>query len=151
MTAPRAARRLGSWSPPAFLAGVWNPVASLHSTRAVPVKPISGITRRPGNYTFGHLSQKMEIYFHTEICSGMFISTSSVIVRIWKQPRGLPHVDMERRVHPGLGGPLCGKTGCPLLLEGVPVTPHAGAGGGRVKGVLYLLLIRFFLQPVLNL
>lgn len=107
MTIPPAARRPGNWGPPTFPGRVQNGAATLQNTWAVPVKPISGITRRPSSYTFGHLSQKMEIYVHTEIWTGMFVSTLFVIARIWKEPNDLPHVDVEAVVCPGLGRLLC--------------------------------------------
>lgn len=45
-------------------------------------KLINGVTRRPSNCTLGHLSQKMKMYFHTEIWTGMFICNSWSLERI---------------------------------------------------------------------
>lgn len=122
----RGGRETGG--PPTFPGRVQNGAATLQNTWAVPVKPISGITRRPGNYTFGHLSQKMEIYVHTEIWTGMFVSTLFVIARIWKQPNDLPHVDVEAVMRPGLGRLLCRRTER-WRMQGWGRSPGADAEG----------------------
>lgn len=61
-------------------------IVALQNTWAVSFKFINGITRRPSNCTLGDLSQKMKIYFHTEIWTGMFIPTLFVTAKMNNSP-----------------------------------------------------------------
>ena len=82
-------RMQGNQIPHTFMVRMYKNIATLQNTWAVSFKFINGITRRRSNCTLRHSSQKMKIYFHTEIWTGMFISNLFVTTEMKKEPNDL--------------------------------------------------------------